>query len=97
MHYVVLNPEMWQCGDSVGHALWSTSIARCHECWTFVDEVHKFLFVLQATFGIIKPAEQQQLRELNTRLSTLLLPHRDANGFRKLIVALSASGGHLVP
>lgn len=48
----------------------------------------------QSSFGIIQPEEKPVLKQLNVRLSTALLPHRDSNGFRKMILALSSSGMH---
>ena len=48
--------------------------------------------VLQKSLGILQPGEAAKLSDINSRISTHLLPHRDSNGFRRLIVALSASG-----
>lgn len=47
---------------------------------------------VQKALGYSQPEDNALLKDINARMSTNLLPYRDANGFRKLIVALSASG-----
>ena len=48
--------------------------------------------LLQKSLGIAQPEEEAVLKGINARLSSHLLPHKDSNGFRKLILILSASG-----
>ena len=55
----------------------------------------KTAYVLQKSLGINQPEEEAVLKDINARLSSNLLPHRDLNGFRKLILVLSKSGGRL--
>ena len=50
------------------------------------------LYAPQKSLGIIQPEEDKVLLDVNARLSSHLLPHRDANGFRKMILLLSHSG-----
>ncbi len=46
----------------------------------------------QAQLGAASPQEKAALAELKARMSSRLLPFRDPNGFRKLLVLLSKSG-----
>eukprot|EP00884_Botryococcus_braunii_P012429 jgi/Botrbrau1/21187/Bobra.0061s0078.1 len=43
-------------------------------------------------FGAASPPEKAELKRLKARLSSRLLPYRDSNGFRRLIVVSTASG-----
>ena len=47
---------------------------------------------VQGQLGMIKPEEKQQLARLKASLSDRLIPTRDINGFRKLLVLLSRTG-----
>ena len=47
---------------------------------------------LQDQFGVALPEEQEELSGLKARMSSRLLPFRDPNGFRKLIVLLTEPG-----
>ncbi len=47
---------------------------------------------LQDQFGAALPQEQKELSGLKARVSSRLLPFRDPNGFRKLIVLLTEPG-----
>lgn len=49
----------------------------------------------QKALGYSQPGDDEQLKDITARMSTNLLPYRDTNGFRKLLVALSASGTSL--
>ena len=53
--------------------------------------------ILQKSLGFLQPEEAAKLKDINSRISTHLLPQRDSNGFRRLIVALSASGAPHAP
>ena len=46
----------------------------------------------QAGLGLAAPGEKAALRDFRARTSSRLLPHRDPNGFRRLIVLLSEAG-----
>lgn len=46
----------------------------------------------QAQLGAASAQEKAALAELKARMSSRLLPFRDPNGFRKLLVLLSKSG-----
>lgn len=48
--------------------------------------------MLQDQFGAATRQEQDQLSELKARMSSQLLPFRDSNGFRKLVVLLTEPG-----
>ena len=50
------------------------------------------VIILQKSLGVAQPEEEAVLKDINARLSSHLLPHKDSNGFRKLILILSASG-----
>ena len=52
---------------------------------------------VQDQFGAATPQEQEQLSELKARMSSQLLPFRDPNGFRKLVVLLTEPGQPLDP
>ena len=47
---------------------------------------------MQGQLSIIKPDEKQELARLKAALSDRLMPTRDNNGFRKLLVVLSRAG-----
>ena len=47
---------------------------------------------MQDQFGAASPQEQAELSGLNARMSSSLLPFRDSNGFRKLLVVLTEPG-----
>lgn len=47
---------------------------------------------MQDQFGAASVAEQVELSGLNARMSSSLLPFRDSNGFRKLLVVLTEPG-----
>ena len=47
---------------------------------------------MQDQFGAATPQEAGELSALKARMSSQLLPFRDSNGFRKLIVALTEPG-----
>ena len=47
---------------------------------------------MQDQFGAATPQEHEQLSKLKARMSSQLLPFRDPNGFRKLIVLLTEPG-----
>ncbi len=47
---------------------------------------------MQDQFGAAAPQEQEQLSKLKARMSSQLLPFRDPNGFRKLVVLLTEPG-----
>ena len=47
---------------------------------------------MQGQFGAATPQEQEQLSKLKARMSSQLLPFRDPNGFRKLVVLLTEPG-----
>ena len=47
---------------------------------------------MQKSLGIAQPEEEVVLKDINARLSSHLQPHKDLNGFRKLILILSGSG-----
>ena len=47
---------------------------------------------VQDQFGAASVAEQAELSGLNARMSSSLLPFRDSNGFRKLLVVLTEPG-----
>ncbi len=48
---------------------------------------------LQAQLGAASGQEWEEMAGLKARMSSRLLPFRDPNGFRKLLVLLSKSGG----
>lgn len=50
---------------------------------------------LQEHLGFASPAEQAQLAGVKARLSRQLLPYRDSNGFRKLLVLLTKPGARM--
>ena len=52
---------------------------------------------MQDQFGAATPQEQEQLSKLKARMSSQLLPFRDPNGFRKLVVLLTEPGSPLAP
>ena len=52
---------------------------------------------VQDQFGAATPQEQEQLSSLKMRMSRQLLPFRDPNGFRKLVVLLTQPGAALRP
>ena len=54
-------------------------------------------FSVQGQFGAATPQEQEQLSKLKARMSSQLLPFRDPNGFRKLVVLLTEPGLPLGP
>jgi hypothetical protein len=47
---------------------------------------------MQEQLGWASAAEQSQLAAVKARLSRQLLPFRDSNGFRKLLVLLTRAG-----
>ena len=47
---------------------------------------------LQDQFGAALPEEQEELAGLKARVSSRLLPFRDPNGFRRLILLLTEPG-----
>lgn len=47
---------------------------------------------LQKNLGIAQAEDEATLNDINARLSSHLQPHKDSNGFRKLILILSESG-----
>ena len=52
---------------------------------------------MQDQFAAATPQEQEQLSKLKARMSSQLLPFRDPNGFRKLVVVLTEPGLPLGP
>ena len=48
--------------------------------------------MLQGQLDVIKPEEKAQLARLKASLSDCLIPTRDTNSFRKLLVVLSRAG-----
>lgn len=46
---------------------------------------------------LAKPQEQRALREQRSAQSTKHLLHRDANGFRRLLLLLTSSGDNPLP
>ena len=54
--------------------------------------VKGLLAIVQGQLNVIKPEEKLQLARLKASLSDRLIPTRDTNGFRKLLVLLSRSG-----
>ena len=54
--------------------------------------VKRLLAIVQGQLNVIKPEEKLQLARLKASLSDRLIPTRDTNGFRKLLVLLSRSG-----
>ena len=51
---------------------------------------------VQDGLGLATREEKVELKRFRARTSSRLLPHRDPNGFRRLIVLLSENGARLL-
>lgn len=63
-----------------------------HKQTGIMDQIQSQILNLKGQLNVIKPEEKAQLARLKASLSDRLMPTRDTNGFRKLLVVLSRAG-----